>query len=52
LAAQIQPKLAAAKPYFDRVEEHADGDTVFLDVSVTEAQLTALVGMVKSAMGN
>jgi hypothetical protein len=52
IAAQMQPKLAAAKAYFDRFDERADGDTVYIDVAVTEDQLKALVNMVQAAMGN
>jgi hypothetical protein len=52
IAAQMQPKIAALKGYVDQFEERADGDTLLVDVAITEAQVKGLVEMVQTVIGN
>ena len=51
IVARMQPQLAQLKPFVDRFDERADGATIYMDVSMTEAQLQVIVGQIKRAMG-
>jgi hypothetical protein len=51
LEAQMRPQVEASKPYMERFDVRAAGDSLTMEFSMTEAQISAMVDMVKSMMG-
>jgi hypothetical protein len=47
VAERMQPQLEMTKNFIDRLEAHATGATLTLDIAITEAQIKQIVAMVK-----